>query len=424
MLKDWWNKDCRKHQKLVRQIRSYIHEIEAKPIPDWELPKYTFQDLISAKKAYKKAIKKAKKASWRKFLESALSMDQLGKVIRSMKPKCEAEINLFKNRDGTSMTPEQTINKLCNEHFPQCQNEEERQPYEELREAFVTTRHCQIDDADARFLSTERLKTAIKSFVSLKAPGTDGIPPYVYKNFGEAALTRLLNIFKASFLLELQPQKWRDVKVIFIPKIGKTDYSDPRSFRPISLMQFMFKIFEKLILWELEEQTGMKLNENQHGFRKGRSVDSALTSFAGWIEKGLQARFYTVAIFMDIKGAFDNIQNKRIAEAMAAKGCKPKFIRWFQDFLHNRNINVEYKGTKLKRWPVMGAPQGGVASPWMWNIIADHLHDKISTIPGIRSEGFADDTILFATHKNLGKAIKNLQGGINHLEQWQDDSVQ
>ena len=91
MLKEWWNKDCRTHQKKVRQIRSYLHEIEDNPLQDWELPKYTFRDLKDAKKAYKKAIKKAKQASWRKFLESAINMDQLGKVIRSMKPKCEAE---------------------------------------------------------------------------------------------------------------------------------------------------------------------------------------------------------------------------------------------------------------------------------------------------------------------------------------------
>ena len=421
LLKHWWNKDCRTHQKKVRQIRSYLHEIEDKPIPDWELPKYTWRDLISAKRAYKKVIKQAKKASWRKFLEYALNMDQLGKVIRSMKPKCEAEIALGKNRDGTSMTPEQTINNLCNEHFPKCKNEEERLPYEELREVYASTHNCEIDDADGRFLSKERLVTAIKSFVSLKAPGTDGFPPYVYKNFGESALTRLQNIYKASFLLELQPQIWRDVKVIFIPKVGKSDYSDPRSFRPISLMQFMFKIFEKLMLWELEEQTGLQLHENQHGFRKGRSTDSTLTSLTGCIEKGLQAQHYTVAIFMDIKGAFDNIQNDCIAKAMADKGSKSKFIKWFQDFLHNRNINVEYKGITIKRWPVMGAPQGGVASPWMWNIIADELHEKISTIPGVRSEGFADDTVLFATDKNLGKAIKNLQVGVCQLEKWAKD---
>ena len=125
----------------------------------------------------------------------------------------------------------------------------------------------------------EKLITSIKSFGNFKAPGSDGLCPFVYKQLGPLALQRLLQIYKASYLLGITPQIWRDVKVIFIPKVGKTDFSDPRSFRPISLMQFMYKILEKLLLWEQEGPNGLQLHENQHGFRKGRSCESTLTSF-------------------------------------------------------------------------------------------------------------------------------------------------
>ena len=45
------------------------------------------------------------------------------------------------------------------------------------------------------------------------------------------------------------PQIWRQSKVIFIPKLGKDDYSKAKSFRPISLTPFLFKTLERLSYW-------------------------------------------------------------------------------------------------------------------------------------------------------------------------------
>ena len=420
-LENWWNNECRKHQKKVRMIKSYLRRLKDKPLHSWESPNFTHSDLVEAKRLYRSAISRAKKASWRKFLESAVSMEQLGRLNRALKPKTDAELCLFKNRNGTSMSPEETLNTLCEEHFPGCRNEVDRQPYEELHKTYSSTLTCNITDSEAHFISMEKLITSIKSFGNFKAPGSDGLCPFVYKQLGPLALQRLLQIYKASYLLGITPQIWRDVKVIFIPKVGKTDFSDPRSFRPISLMQFMYKILEKLLLWEQEGPNGLQLHENQHGFRKGRSCESTLTSFVGCIEKGLQNKHYTVALFVDIKGAFDNIKNENIVNAMKAKGCKNRYIKWCQDFLYNRNIVVDFKGVTIKRFPIMGAPQGGVSSPWMWNIIVDDLHNRIGQMEIPRSEGFADDTVLLATHRLLGPAIKHVQDAIAVLEQWLEE---
>ena len=81
----------------------------------------------------------------------------------------------------------------------------------------------------------------------------------------------------------------------------KGDYSSPRSFRPISLTSFSFKVLEKL---EKEQvPTVMKpLHRNQHAFKKGYSTDLALSSTVNYIERAL---LYTVGTFLDIKGTYD-----------------------------------------------------------------------------------------------------------------------
>ena len=68
----------------------------------------------------------------------------------------------------------------------------------------------------------------------------------------------MVNIMKSSYLLGLIPDNWREVRVIFIPKDGKDDYTSPRAWRPISLMNFVMKIMEKLLLWE-HEDTSMRI---------------------------------------------------------------------------------------------------------------------------------------------------------------------
>ena len=56
-----------------------------------------------------------------------------------------------------------------------------------------------------------------------------------------------------SMQLGYNPKIWRESKVIFIPKAGKKSYTTTNAFRPISLMQFLYKINEKIIAIEIEE---------------------------------------------------------------------------------------------------------------------------------------------------------------------------
>jgi hypothetical protein len=43
------------------------------------------------------------------------------------------------------------------------------------------------------------------------------------------------------------PTVWRQVKVTFIPKPGKFDYTEARAYCPISLWSFLLKTMEKLV---------------------------------------------------------------------------------------------------------------------------------------------------------------------------------
>ena len=104
------------------------------------------------------------------------------------------------------------------------------------------------------------------------------------------------------------------------------------------------------------------LNNNQHGFRKGRSCESALTSFIGKVEHSFidKKKGFSMAVFLDIRGAYDNLSNGAIVRALRKRKCNMKFINWTLDFLKFRKLQVDLKGCSVQRFPRKGVPQGGV----------------------------------------------------------------
>ena len=110
-------------------------------------------------------------------------------------------------------------------------------------------------------------------------------------------------------------------------------------------MNFLLKMLEKLLLWHNEEAVLSKnnLHDNQYGFRKGRSCDSALTSLVGRIEHAFikPNRGFALAVFLDIEGAYDNLRNGSIVRAMKRRGCSPHYVNWTLDFLKHRFVSVD-----------------------------------------------------------------------------------
>ena len=232
----------------------------------------------------------------------------------------------------------------------------------------------------------------------------------------------LTHIYKASYLLKYVPNAWLDVRVVFIPKPGKTDYTIPRSFRPITLMNFMYKILEKVLLWDNEEHVlkFKPLHDNQHGFRKGRSCDSALTSLvsrieSSFIDKGLG---FTLCAFLDFTGAYDNLTNRSMLNALRTRGCREEFIGWIFDFLKHRVINTSLRGISMRCFPTKGAPQGAVTSPWLWNDVDDGFLSMFDEDPEIFTEGYADDCVLVITGSDPLHMRNRLQQAMNKAQEW------
>ena len=129
------------------------------------------------------------------------------------------------------------------------------------------------------WITTDRLRKALNSFGSKKAPGMDGLTQEVLKLVSDECLDLFGQLFNCMLSLNYTPANLRTSKVIMIPKPGKDDYSKPKAYRPISLTPFLFKLLERANAWDIMETALARnpLHKRQHAYRMGRSTESAIS---------------------------------------------------------------------------------------------------------------------------------------------------
>lgn len=121
------------------------------------------------------------------------------------------------------------------------------------------------------------------------------------------------------------PKDWRSYQVLFIDKPGK------EKVRPIALSSCVGKLMEKMVnerlIWWAEKNN--KLVKDQNGFRRGSSCAENLTRITADIKSGMYQNSFTLAAFLDVTSAYDNVlYDNVLMEKLERLGC-PYNIRRF-----------------------------------------------------------------------------------------------
>jgi len=119
----------------------------------------------------------------------------------------------------------------------------------------------------------ELVRKALPGTSNRSAPGPDGIGYKLIKRVLDLKLGRELIGEVAENLINGKiPKEWQHSKVVMIPKPGK-DHSKTKGWRPITLINCIGKLGEKVVADRLQE-SGL-LHRHQFGSVKGRSATEA-----------------------------------------------------------------------------------------------------------------------------------------------------
>ena len=108
---------------------------------------------------------------------------------------------------------------------------------------------------------------------------------------------------------------------------------------------------------------------------------------------------FALGIFLDIQGAFDNIPFVAIKRALEKTKAKGNVSNWILHFITTRKLKLNLQGVALIIWILAGAPQGGVLSPFLWNIVLNSLIILLDTLKHLLA--FADDLAIIISGFDL-----------------------
>ena len=152
---------------------------------------------------------------------------------------------------------------------------------------------------------------------------------------------------------------------------------------------------ERVVEWSLRENSDKygKISKLQHAYCSTKGTDTALSTLVNMIESCILRSKICLVLSVDIKGAFNNLATKTIHKVLVDIKYPPIMIRWYMNFLKNRNSIAEVLGIIKTIRPVCGTPQGGVLSSRIWNLAFDPLLKLLNDNSPCSPVGFADDEL-------------------------------
>ena len=254
------------------------------------------------------------------------------------------------------------------------------------------------------------------SMLNNSAAGHDGVPAFIMKQCINEYITPLTHLINLSINEGIFPDELKIAKVIPIYK--SDNQQSINNYRPISVLPFFSKIFERVIanhVTDFLEESNI-LNDNQYGFRRNHSTSHAIICLVEKVAKALDQGKIVVGLMIDLKKAFDGICHKTLLKKLYAYGIMGKLFDWFKSYLTNRTQYVQYGNSKSATKTIThGVPQGSILGPLLFIL---YVNDFSRASDLLFSILFADDTTVLIEGHEYQKLIKTLNEELCKVDKW------
>ena len=282
-----------------------------------------------------------------------------------------------------------------------------------------------LSDKDSKELEGEILYSelgfALKNMKNNKSPGLDGFTVEFFKFFwtdiGHFILQSLNYGYRNGSLSITQKQG----VITCIPKQNKSRIN-LKNWRPISLLNVIYKLASAVISNRLKKVLDNIINENQKGFIAGRFLGENVRLIYDVLFESKKQNLPGLLLSIDFEKAFDTVSWKFIMKVLDYFNFGNSIKSWVGLFQKGSETCILQNGFMSNFFNLRrGCRQGDPISPYLFILCAEILGKMVrknKEIKGISINGkeyklsqYADDTqlILDGTEKSLKAALNLLK---------------
>ncbi|POS81998.1 hypothetical protein EPUL_005489, partial [Erysiphe pulchra] len=210
----WWNDECRQAAQAYHSARRIGHGI-------WE------------RMELRTTVRRAKKAYWNSIISGAKSLSDAYEIVRWHNNLTKYQSPPLRSNDTSDLQYEPRAKALLLHKELLCKHLDT----EDIQADTPTVAQRQIPWQ--KFSREEAYRATCK--VSSTSPGDDEITAEILRLSWQVLGDRITHFFNCCIQFGTHPKVFKTAIIIILPKNGKRDRSQPKSYRPIALLSCLGK---------------------------------------------------------------------------------------------------------------------------------------------------------------------------------------
>jgi hypothetical protein len=233
-----------------------------------------------------------------------------------------------------------------------------------------------------------------------------------YQRFWETIKVDFMPLVRGFETGKINMARLNYIMIILIPK--QDEAKSLRKFRPISLINYSFKVFAKALNNRLEMICNRLVAHNQTAFMKERFILESVVSAHDIIHRAAKRKEQGLILKLDYEKAYDRVNWSFFEDLMISRGFGRKWIGWIIKMVKGGSICIRINDVNSSYFrPGKGLRQGDPLSPLLFNMVVDVFTRMLSKAAlkgyissfmddvypgGVISLQYADNTLLFLSH--------------------------
>src|SRR5260221_645906 len=147
---------------------------------------------------------------------------------------------------------------------------------------------------------------------------------------------------------------WKEFVTVVLRKPGKPSYDTPKAYRPIALLNTMWKVITAIIANHITYVTEKHqlLPANHFSGRPGRTTADAVHLLVTKIKNVWRAGKVTSVLFLDIEGTLPDADPERLLHNLRKQEIPVKYAEFVHSMLANRVTTLKFDGFISDQIPI------------------------------------------------------------------------